>query len=274
MRVRARSSAVSSRTCAFSRWRGALIVFSPYGPLRARLKERFTSHLSHSTWRSSVVSTERAPRGVSGAPALDGPAVVLDRDAACLHHEPPGGQGHHDLLRPLAVPHDQIGPAPGGYTIVTEIENTGRMARDRRHEVAHQVSRAHVGRDGADEGQMSQIGRPDRREGVPDIVRGQGDGHARLQQLPDRRETAARVALVASAQQVEIREGQADDADAGGGELGDQRRLFRSGKCRQLGEMTDGDAPLPAGADRLAKDLAYVQMFRLVTEVDVEIRVD
>src|SRR6185295_15457780 len=40
MRVRARSSAASSRTCAFSRRRGLLVIISPYEPLRAHLKER------------------------------------------------------------------------------------------------------------------------------------------------------------------------------------------------------------------------------------------
>src|SRR5438445_13840898 len=41
MRVRARSSAASSRTWAFSRKRGTgVAIYSPYGPLGARLKER------------------------------------------------------------------------------------------------------------------------------------------------------------------------------------------------------------------------------------------
>src|SRR5690242_12931589 len=39
MRVRARSSAASSRTCAFSRRRGLLVIVSPYEPRRAHLKE-------------------------------------------------------------------------------------------------------------------------------------------------------------------------------------------------------------------------------------------
>jgi hypothetical protein len=38
--------------------------------------------------------------------------------------------------------------------------------------------------------------------------------------------------------------------------------------------VADRDAPLPAGSQRLADDLARVQMLRLVAEVDVEVRVD
>src|SRR6266849_3623556 len=115
MRVRARSSAVSSRTCAFSRWRGAEpVIFSPCGPLRARLKESSRSDCNHSTWWASLVSTRWGDRGVAGAPALDGPSLVLDGDAARLHHEASRRQGHHDLFHPLAFPHDEIGPAADG----------------------------------------------------------------------------------------------------------------------------------------------------------------
>ena len=44
----------------------------------------------------------------AGAPALDRPSLVLDRDASRLHHEASWRQGHHDLLHPLALPHDEI----------------------------------------------------------------------------------------------------------------------------------------------------------------------
>src|SRR5207244_8904127 len=40
LRVRARSTAASSRTCVCSRRRDLLVIFSPYEPLRAHLKER------------------------------------------------------------------------------------------------------------------------------------------------------------------------------------------------------------------------------------------
>src|SRR5207302_2506699 len=171
MRVRARSSALSSRTCAFSRWRGAeLLIFSPCGPLRARLKESFRIDCSHSTWRSSLVSTRRGARRAAGAPALHGPPVVLDGDAARLHHEAPRRQGHHDLFHPLALPDDEIGPAAGGAAVVAEVEDACRMVRDRGYEVAHQVAGAHVGGDGGDERQVRGVGRADRRERVPDIV--------------------------------------------------------------------------------------------------------
>src|SRR5215467_14226734 len=124
MRVRARSSAVSSRTCAFSRWRGTeLLIFSPCGPLRARLKESFRTDSSHSTWRGSLVSTrERA-----GAPALDDLLLGLDADASGLHHQAPRRQGHDDLFHPLALPHHQVGPAAGRAAVVGQIEDAGRI---------------------------------------------------------------------------------------------------------------------------------------------------
>src|SRR5262245_15750177 len=104
MRVRARSSAVSSRTCAFSRWRGAeLLIFSPCGPLRARLKESSGTDCSHSTWRASLVSTK--------TPKLHRAALVFDRDSPAFHDEPPRRQGHHDLLGPFALPEDEVGSA-------------------------------------------------------------------------------------------------------------------------------------------------------------------
>src|SRR4029453_16263707 len=114
------------------------------GSLKGKLQR---TDSSHSTWRSSLVSTPRTRRCVTGAPALDGPPVVLDRDATSLHHEPPRGQGPHDLFRSLALPHDQTAPPADGPAVVAKIEDAGRMARDRGHEVAHQVSGAHVGGD-------------------------------------------------------------------------------------------------------------------------------
>src|SRR2546426_6086963 len=62
MRVRARSSAASSRTWAFSRKRGTgEAIFSPYGPLGARLKER-RERLPSLYTRGSVAVNRLAPR--------------------------------------------------------------------------------------------------------------------------------------------------------------------------------------------------------------------
>src|SRR5215471_20337317 len=180
MRVRARSSAVSSRTCAFSRWRGAeLLIFSPCGPLRARLKESSRTDFSYFTWRASLVSTRE---GRAGAPALDGPRLVLHRDAARLHDPPPRGQGHHDLLHPLALPHDEVGPAAGGAAVVTQVEDARRMGRDRGHQLMHELARAHVRRDGAHERQVRRVSGADRGERVADVVRRERDRNACLQQ--------------------------------------------------------------------------------------------
>src|SRR5262245_15083592 len=125
MRVRARSSAVSSRTCAFSRGRrgAGVLIFSPCEPLRARLKESSGTDCSHSTWRASLVSTK--------TPALDRAAFVLDRDAAALHDEPPRRQGHHDLLDPLALPEDEIGAAADRAAVVAEVHDARGVGRDR-----------------------------------------------------------------------------------------------------------------------------------------------
>src|SRR5262249_23991378 len=161
MRVRARSSAVSSRTCAFSRWRGAeLLIFSPCGPLRARLKESSRTDFNHSTWRASLVSTSE---GRGAAPALDHLLLELDADAAGLHHEAPRRQGHDDLYHSLALPHDQIGPAAGRAAVVAQIEDAGRIGRDRGHQLVHQLAGAHVCGDGADERQVRRVGSADRR---------------------------------------------------------------------------------------------------------------
>src|SRR5262245_33387401 len=124
MRVRARSSAVSSRTCAFSRWRGAgLLIFSPCGPLRARLKESSGIDCSHSTWRASLVSTETPP--------LHRAVLVLDRHPPAFHDQTSRGQGHHDLLDPLALPEDEVGPAADRATVIAEVDDAGRVGRDR-----------------------------------------------------------------------------------------------------------------------------------------------
>src|SRR5215813_8538242 len=124
MRVRARSSAVSSRTCAFSRWRGAaLLIFSPCGPLRARLKESSDIDFSHSTWRSSLVSTRARETARPGAPALDGPLLALDGDPARLHDQSPWRQGHDDLLHAFALPHDEVGPAAGSAAVVAQVQD-------------------------------------------------------------------------------------------------------------------------------------------------------
>src|SRR5215510_13414114 len=170
MRVRARSSAVSSRTCAFSRWRGAVpLIFSPCGPLRARLKESSRTDFSHSTWRTSLVSTRardharpREPSRAAGAPALDGPMLVLHGDPPRLHHESPRRHGHHDLFHALALPHDEVGPAAGGVAVASQVQDARGMARDRRHQLAHELARAHVSRDGADERQVRGVGGADR----------------------------------------------------------------------------------------------------------------
>src|SRR2546428_387595 len=62
MRVRARSSAASSRTWAFSRKRGTgEAIFSPYGPLGDRLKER-RERLPSLYTRGSVAVNRLAPR--------------------------------------------------------------------------------------------------------------------------------------------------------------------------------------------------------------------
>src|SRR3989441_1031948 len=62
MRVRARSSAASSRTWAFSRKRGiGVAIFSPYGPLGARLKES-RERLPSLYTRGSVAVNRLPPR--------------------------------------------------------------------------------------------------------------------------------------------------------------------------------------------------------------------
>src|SRR2546428_4967784 len=62
MRVRARSSAASSRTWAFSRKRGTgEAIFSPYGPLGDRLKER-RERLPSLYTRGPVAVNRPAPR--------------------------------------------------------------------------------------------------------------------------------------------------------------------------------------------------------------------
>src|SRR3982075_2490896 len=147
MRVRARSSAASSRTCAFSRWRGAgLLIFSPCGPLRARLKESSGNRLRslYMAGFARVNHTRLWARHAFRAPALDRPTLVLDADAACLHHQAPRRQGHHDLFRPLALPDDEIGPAADGAAVIAQIEDARGVGRDGGNEVAHQLSRAHV----------------------------------------------------------------------------------------------------------------------------------
>src|SRR6516164_2642440 len=240
IRVRARSRAVSSRTCAFSRWRGAaLLIFSPCGPLRARLKESSRTDFNHSTWRASLVSTRardharpRGPSGAAGAPALDDPLLALDGDPPRLHHEPPRRQRRHDLFHALALPHDEVGPAADGAAVVAQVEDARRMARDRGHQLAHELARAHVRRDGADERQVRGVGGADRRERVADVVRRERDRNASLQQAADRRQAAADVALVAPSHQIEIGQRKADYPDPGGRQLRDQRRLLGPGQRR------------------------------------------
>src|SRR5438309_1614819 len=68
MRVSARSSAASSRTCAFTRKRGTgVAIFSPCEPLGARLKERHERLRSLYTGESVAVN----PRGGSLAPRAE-----------------------------------------------------------------------------------------------------------------------------------------------------------------------------------------------------------
>src|SRR5215470_18762793 len=250
IRVRARSRAVSSRTCAFSRWRGAaLLIFSPCGPLRARLKESSRTDFSYSTWRSSLVSTRARRMRPPAAPALDGPLLSRDGDPAGLHHEPPRRHGHHDLFHPLAVPYDEVGPAADGAAVVAQVEDTRRIARDSGHQLAHELARAHVSRDGADERQVRRVGGADRRERVADVVGRERDRNAGLQQAADRRQAATDVALVATSHQVEIGQRQTDHADPRGRQLRDQGLLLGSRQRRQLGQMADGDPALPARPD-------------------------
>src|SRR2546426_3361718 len=140
MRVRARSSAVSSRTCAFSRGcRAGLVIFSPCGPRRAHLKESSCVDSHHSTWRLPSVSTSMVLGAAAGTPALDGPSLVLDRDTSRLHHEASRRQGHHDLLHPLALPHDEIRAAASGAAVVAEIEDPRGVRGDGGHEVPHEL---------------------------------------------------------------------------------------------------------------------------------------
>src|SRR3989442_15134368 len=206
MRVRARWSAVSSRTCAFSRWRGAgLLIFSPCGPLRARLKESSGTDCSHSTWPASLVSTRRGAGRALRAPALDGPALVLHADAARLHDQAPRRLGRHDLFQPVAVPHDQIGATPDGAAVVAEIEHARRVGRDGPDELTHQVLCAHVGGDRGDERQVSGVGGAHPRGPSPDIVprpRGRDTG---LPQPADGRQNPTDVSLVRPSPQGEIR---------------------------------------------------------------------
>src|SRR4029453_6595166 len=129
MRGRARAGATWSRTCAFSRWRGAglLIYFAPCGPRGARLKESASFASSHSTWPPPAVSTSQSRGRVSGTPALHDAPLVLDADAPGLHHEAARRQRRHDLLRPPAAPHHQIGPTPGGAAVIAQVQDARRI---------------------------------------------------------------------------------------------------------------------------------------------------
>src|SRR5881397_2828349 len=71
---------------------------------------------------------------------------------------------------------------------------------------------------------------------------------------------AANVPLVAASHQIEIGQGQADDADPGGGEHADQRSLLFGGQRGQLSQVSDRDASLPARPHGLPRDLAHVQV--------------
>src|SRR5437667_406540 len=103
-------------------WWGAAHLLS----LRASpgsLKGKHLIDSRHSTWRAPPVSTSPRAGRLAGAPALDGPSLVLDRDAARFDHEASRRQGRHDLLYPLALPHDQIRAAAGGAAVVAEVED-------------------------------------------------------------------------------------------------------------------------------------------------------
>src|SRR5206468_6470519 len=111
-------------------------------------------------------------------------------------------------------------------------------------------------------------------ERIPDVVGGQRHRNAGLQQAADGRQAATDVEVVAPAHEVEIGQRKADHTDASGGELRDQRSLLGAGQRRQLGQVAGRDTALPAGANRLAHDLAHVQVLGLVAEIDVEVGVD
>src|SRR4030095_4922999 len=130
---RARSRAPSSRTCAFSRWRGAglLIYFSPCGPRGARLKESASFASSHSTWPPPAVSTSQSRGRVSGTPALHDAPLVLDADAPGLHHEAARRQRRHDLLRPPDVHNHQIAPPPRGAAVIAPVPDARAIRLDR-----------------------------------------------------------------------------------------------------------------------------------------------
>src|ERR1051325_1559361 len=104
MRVRARSSAASSRTCAFSRRRGLLVIISPYEPLRAHLKERTELHVTlpaaarscqrlvaPGQQRHELVKIDRLG-DVRVEAGLDGLAHVLGLAVAGQRDEPRAGQ--------------------------------------------------------------------------------------------------------------------------------------------------------------------------------------
>src|SRR5881398_727043 len=91
MRVRARSSAASSRTWAFSRKRGTgEAIFSPYGPLGARLKER-RERLPSLYTRGSVAVNRLAPRAEEIERKEREGAQHQERAGA--EHEAPDGLG-------------------------------------------------------------------------------------------------------------------------------------------------------------------------------------
>src|SRR2546422_3663924 len=104
MRVRARSSAASSRTCAFSRRRDLLVIVSPYEPLRAHLKERAEPNVTlpgpPCSCQRLVASGQQRPElvevdrlGDVGVEAgFDRLAHVLGLPVAGQRDEPPGRQ--------------------------------------------------------------------------------------------------------------------------------------------------------------------------------------
>src|SRR5437899_2653519 len=114
MRVSARSRADSSRTSAFSRnFGGLLLIAAPCEPRGARLKE-FTAPTDYRTLHRISGPCQRLTQPVGFdllAPVQAQAALVLDRHTTVLDHPGPERLGRDDVLDALAVPHDEVGAA-------------------------------------------------------------------------------------------------------------------------------------------------------------------
>src|SRR2546430_342479 len=122
MRVRARSSAASSRTWAFSRKRGTgEAIFSPYGPLGARLKER-RERLPSLYTRGSVAVNRLAPRAQEGHDADRGAQDLVQR--AAEHRDEAPEEAEDQVARlvedEVHTVEERAGPARGERQALAE----------------------------------------------------------------------------------------------------------------------------------------------------------